>query len=85
MHHNHGTRQRSARPSTKPVGSLGEGALRLISDSDEQQADPNRDNVVSMLRYGVGSVLDGLSEAQAKCETRGAFTKLRSRSATSRS
>lgn len=66
MHHNHATRQGSARPSLRPVRSHGKGALHLISDSAEQQAGPNRDNVVSMLRHSVGSVLDGLSEAQAK-------------------
>jgi hypothetical protein len=66
MHYNPATRQGKAKPSLRPVGSPGKGVLRLISNSEKQQADPNRDNVVSMLRHGVGSVLDGLSEAQAK-------------------
>lgn len=41
-------------------GSQNKGGLRLVAATDN----PDRDNVVSMLRHGVGSVLEGLSEAK---------------------
>jgi hypothetical protein len=41
-------------------GSQDKGELKLVADTDS----PDRDNVVSMLRHGVGSVLEGLSEAK---------------------
>jgi len=39
----------------------------MISDPQGHE-DPDRDNVVSMLRHGVGSVLEGLSEAKSKVQ-----------------
>lgn len=41
-------------------GSQNKGGLRLVADT----GNPDRDNVVSMLRHSVGSVLEGLSEAK---------------------
>ena len=45
-------------------GSQNKEGLKLVADTDS----PDRDNVVSMLRHGVGTVLEGLSEAKGKVQ-----------------
>lgn len=66
MQKNHSAQHASSSQSLRLVNSQEKEALRLVPDSTEEQDGPDRDNVVSMLRRGVGSVLDGLGEAQAK-------------------
>jgi len=44
--------------------SQNKGGLKLAADIES----PDRDNVVSMLRHGVGNILEGLNEARGKVQ-----------------
>lgn len=62
MKNNQAKRQRNLGRAPRLVGSRNKGDLRLIAKPDS----PDQNNVVGLLRYGVGSVLEGLTEAKDK-------------------